>query len=434
MKVLILSEYFYPEVAAPCFRIEDHAKRWLQQGHEVTVVTCAPNFPRGKVFDGYRNRLYQEEWVDGVRVIRLWSLLAANKGILFRTLDYISFMLCAMFFFWRYPKFDVLLATSPPLFVSCAGFVVASLRCRPWVFEIRDLWPASIQAVGVAKGWPLRLMERLELFLYRRATRIISLTHSFKTNLISRGIDGTKIDVVTNGVDIEKFAPSQCMFDARQRLEVPEDSFLAGYVGTTGRAHGLETVVEAADLCRNRPDLHFLIMGEGAERNKLEQYAKDLELENITFADNVPHNEIPSYLSALDASIVHLRPDPLFKTVIPSKIFESMAMKVPVLMAVEGEGAEIIEAADCGLCIPSGDAQSMADALVQLAAAPRQARAMGSRGMTCVSERFNRDANAAAVIDSLAATQAIVLPAFERQRPELTEEAVEEVAPQKRAA
>ena len=347
--------------------------------------------------------------MDGIRVIRVWSYAAANKGVFHRTLDYISFMMFAIFFWWRYPRFDVLMATSPPFFVAVAGFFVALLRRRPWAFEIRDLWPASLEAVGVVRGWPLRLMEKVELFLYRRAHRIISLTHSFKENLVLRGIDGNKIDVATNGVDLEKFNSTRATIDARQRLGIPADVFLAGYIGTTGRAHGLTTVLEAADRCREHAQIRFLIMGEGAERESLEDYAAELGLDNVVFADYVPHEEMPSYLSALNLSIVHLRPDPLFKTVIPSKIFECMATQTPILMAVEGESAEIVRASNCGVCIPSGNVAAMVEAVLRLSKAPEELAQMGKSGLRAVERDYSRCRNAEAVIDSLRSAIAPVI-------------------------
>jgi glycosyltransferase involved in cell wall biosynthesis len=378
-----------------------HARIWLEQGHEVTVVTCQPNFPTGKVFPGYRNRLYAEEWVEGVRVVRVWSYMAANEGLVKRTVDYVSYMLSAVALCPRFPDFDVALATSPPFFDAIAGHLVAKIRRRPWVFEIRDLWPASIRAVGVSKSPALRLVEALELFLYRKADRIVSLTHSFERDLVGRGVPRDKIDIAMNGVDAERFARENVTYDARERLGVSPDTFLAGYIGTTGLAHGLMTLIDAAELCRDRSNLRFLIMGQGAEREALEEEARRRGLTNILFRDFVPHEEVANYMAALDVSIVHLRPDPLFKTVIPSKIFENMAMELPMIMAVEGESAKIVADAGAGLCIPSGDAPAMADAVTALSADRERRRKMGLDGRRAAEEKFSRRAGAGLVLRSL---------------------------------
>jgi colanic acid biosynthesis glycosyl transferase WcaI len=404
MHILVFTDRFLPEITAPSFREMQHAVEWIRAGHEVTVVTCAPNFPHGKVFPGYRNRCYQVEWMDGVRVVRIWSYMTANEGTIKRTLDYLSFVLSAIFFFWRYPKFDVILATSPPLFVPIAGHVVSRLRRRPWVFEIRDLWPATIEAVGAGKGRMLKLLTRLEMFLYRKANHLIPLTDSFRENLVGRGIPVEKIDVVTNGVDTDRFCPGNVRFDARKELGVGPDKFLAGYVGTVGMCHGLETLLDAAERCRENPDVVLLVMGEGAERPGLEAEARRRNLDNVIFHDFVPQEEVVSYVGALDATIVHLRPHPVFKTVIPSKIFENMAMGVPMVYAVEGHSAGIVERVGAGICIPSGDPKAMADALLQLAHDPEKREQLSQAGRDAAAREFSRRAKAGEMIHAMEKT------------------------------
>ncbi len=401
MRILVLTDRYWPEIAAPSFRLHEHARIWIDEGHEVTILTCIPNFPKGRVFEGYTRRLWQEETKDGVRIVRLFTYMTANEGIVKRTIDYASYTAAAIAAAPFLPRFDVALASSPPFFVAIAGWAVALMRRRPWVFEIRDLWPASIHAVGASLGPLLKLVERFELFLYRRADRIISLTHSFQDDLARRGIPRAKNDVVTNGVDAAQFTPETATFDARRELGVRRESVLAGYIGTVGMAHGLETILEAAAATRGRADITFLILGEGAERAGLEAEALKRGLTNLLFRDFVPHERMPSYLAALDLSIVHLRPDPLFKTVIPSKIFESMAMGVPIVMAVEGESAEIVRGADAGVCIPSGDAAALAAAVTELADRPEARRRLGHNGREAVRTRYGRRPLALAALRTL---------------------------------
>ncbi|MCW5699347.1 MAG: glycosyltransferase family 4 protein [Rhodospirillales bacterium] len=401
MKILVLTDRFVPEVSAVSVRTMAHARVWLEDGHEVTVVTCAPNFPRGVLFDGYENKLIQEETIDGVRVIRIWSYLSANAGIVKRTFDIVSFMLSSILLCKRFGDFDIIVATSPPITVPIAGYVI-SRRCkRPWVFELRDLWPASISAVGVTQSRLLGLVEKLELFLYRKAERVICLTRSFRTNLESRGIPTEKLDVITNGIDLEQFQPLQPDPAVRSQLGVDADSFLVGYIGTTGMAHGLETVVEAAHLCRDHPKIRFLIMGEGAKRDELQNQAQQLQLTNLIFKNFVPHQDVPKYLTALDLAIVHLKPDPLFKTVIPSKIFEIMALGVPLLHAVEGESAEIVAEANSGRCLPSGDAKAMGEAIIELSKDRPRLEAFAQNGRQAVVNGYDRRVLARNVTQSL---------------------------------
>jgi glycosyltransferase involved in cell wall biosynthesis len=402
MHILLLTDRFIPEIAAPSFRGIEHARIWVSLGHQVTVVTCFPNFPHGKVFPGYKNRFFQEEWIDGIRVIRLWSYMAENSGFMRRIVDNASFMCSAVLQSSRYGAFDVILATSPPLFVPMAGYMISKLFRRPWVFELRDLWPASIRAVGAMNGRIPDLLERLELFLYRKSDRIISLTHAFKTDLINRGIQPDKIDIVENGVNEALFNPGNVTFDARKVMGINNEDFLAGYIGTTGMAHGLETILEAADLCREKDSIKFLIMGEGAERSRLGALAKSKELTNVIFKDFAPHEEIPSYLAALDLFVVHLKPDPVFRTVIPSKIFEAMAMGTPLLHAVDGESAEIVKKSGAGVCIPSGDVYKMAEAILELSKQLMKLEQMTQRGPVVIRKKYSRDLKAKAALRTMA--------------------------------
>lgn len=402
MKILILSDRFHPEVSAPSVRIVDHARVWVEQGHEVTVVTGAPNFPRGELFEGYTNAPYQEEWIDGIRTIRLWSYMAPNTGFAKRILDYNSLVASQVAFFWKYPDFDVVLASSPPIFTALAGYALAKLRRRPWVFEVRDIWPASIRATAASDdSRMLDLIEKMELWLYDKADRVVVLTDAFVDDLTGRGVPSDKIDVVINGVDTSRFDADALDGDARDALGVPRDVFLAGYIGTTGMAHGLQTVVEAAERCKDHPDIQFLILGEGAKRAELEALAQSKGLTNLLFRDFVPHEVVPKYLAALDASIVHLRPDPLFETVIPSKIFECMSMGVPIVMAVPGEGAKIVRAAGAGVCIPSADPQAMADTVVNLSKDSTRRNTLANKGRAAARASYGRVANANKLLVSL---------------------------------
>lgn len=347
MKILIISDNFPPEVNAPATRTWEHCRRWVEQGAEVTVITCAPNFPQGKVYPGYRNRLYQRETVDGINVIRVWSFITANEGFVKRVLDYLSFAFTA---FWAglFQKCDVIIATSPQFFTTLPGFALSVLKRRPWIFELRDLWPESIAAVGaMEESRLLRWFERLELFMYRRAARVIAVTEAFKHNLVRRGIDADKVHVITNGVDREKFRPIRKDAELLSELGL-EGKFVYGYIGTHGMAHGLEFIAESlAHL--DDPNIHFLFVGGGAYKKTVLEIADRLRLKNATFLDPVPKEEVPRYLSIMDAALVPLRRSDTFKTVIPSKIFECAAMEKPILLGVDGQAREIVEEYNAGL-------------------------------------------------------------------------------------
>lgn len=397
--ILVLTDCFHPEIAPPSFRIMDHARYWLRAGHRVTVVTGAPNRPSGKVFAGYRNDLWTTEDMEGVQVIRLWSYMSANEGFLRRTLDYGSLMASQILAAPFYPDVDVILATSPPLQTAIAGSMIARARNKPWIFEVRDLWPASIKAVGAADGPLLDFLEGLELRLYRDATRVVLLTSAFERDLLERRIPGHKLDVVTNGVDLDAIRPDpEGAARIRAHLGLSATDVLFGYIGTTGMAHGLETVLDAATRLRDQPHLRWLILGEGAARAGLEQRAIAAGLTNVTFHDFVPHAEVLAWTGACDVAVVHLKPDPLFKTVIPSKIFEAMALERPILMAVEGEAADLVRQAGAGVCIPSGDSYAMADAALNLAANPADRASMGRSGRLAAERHHSRRSKAEALL------------------------------------
>jgi len=373
LRILFLSDNFPPEVNAPASRTFDHCREWASSGHAVTVVTCAPNFPGGRVFPGYRNRLWQTEDLAGIRVVRVWSYITANEGLLRRTLDYLSFMVSATIAGLFLPRPDIIVATSPQLFTACAGYALSRLKRAPYVFELRDLWPESIKAVGVMQDSILiRALERLELFLYRKAIGVVAVTNAFRRNLASRGIDAGKVAVITNGVELSRFSPRAPDHELRRQLGL-EGKFVAGYVGTHGLAHGLETVLEAARRVRELPDgdrYRFILLGDGANKKALVRSAQQMGIDNVLFLDTVSKKDVPRYWSLLDVSIIHLRASELFETVIPSKLFECMGMGIPVAHGVAGESAQIVEQHGVGLVFPSGDAAALAQVVQRFANDP----------------------------------------------------------------
>ena len=373
MKILFLSDNFPPEGNAPATRLYEHATRWVRAGHDVTVVTCAPNFPEGKLFAGYQNRWRQVEIMDGIRVVRVKTYITANEGFIKRTLDYMSFMLMGFLagLFERRP--DVVVATSPQFFCAIGGWALSVAKWRPFVFELRDLWPASIIAVGAMKTSPvIRALEKLELFLYRRADAIISVTESFREDLVRRGVPRDKVHVVINGVDLDRYEPRPRDAELEREFGLG-GKFVAGYMGTHGMAHALPKVLDAAEKLLHREDIAFFFAGSGAERAKVEQLVAERNLHNVRLIPRQPKERMPALWSACDLSIVPLRNTPVFATVIPSKIFEAMGMGVPILMSLpEGEATGIVRSTQSGVCVPPEDPDAMAAAIVALADDPER--------------------------------------------------------------
>lgn len=368
MHILFLTDNFPPEVNAPASRTFEHARVWVQDGHKVTVITCAPNFPKGRVFAGYTNRLWQREEIEGIKVIRVWSYITANEGFFRRSLDYVSFMVSATLAALFVKRVDLIVATSPQFFTAVAGWLTGVLKRRPWVFELRDLWPESIRVVGaMSKSSLLDRLERLELFLYHRADAVISVTNSFRDNLIARAVQAEKIHVVTNGADLSRYKP---MAKDENLIELYDlhDCFILGYVGTMGMAHSLDTVLDTAkNISRlGFTDIRILMLGDGAQKKHLKKRVETERIDNVLFLETVPKSEVTRYWSLLDASLIHLKNDDLFKSVIPSKLFESMAMGVPVLLGVKGEAADIVRHHEVGILVEPESPGDMTQAIIEL--------------------------------------------------------------------
>ncbi len=368
MNILFLTDNFPPEGNAPATRTYEHAIRWVKAGHKVTVITCAPNFPEGKVFDGYKNSLYQKELMDGINVVRVKTYITANEGFVKRILDYMSFMVSAFIAGLFQKKADVIVATSPQFFCACSGWLLSVFKRKPFVFELRDIWPASITAVGAMKeSFTIRVLEKLELFLYRKADSIISVTHSFKKELIEQGIDANKIDVVLNGVDLTKYEPVEQKDSELATQYSLQGKFVAGYIGTHGMAHGLENIVSVAERLQQHDDIRIVFAGGGAARKKVVDLVNKKNLKNVVLINRQPKEMMPRLWSLCDISLVPLKNSDLFKTVIPSKIFECMGMGIPTLMSVpEGEATEIIQNTNSGLTVGSENVDQIVDGILRL--------------------------------------------------------------------
>jgi glycosyltransferase involved in cell wall biosynthesis len=390
MRILFLSHYFPPEVNAPASRTFDHCRQWVADGHEVTVITCVPNHPHGKVFPGYRNALFQREEQSGIRVVRIWTYVTANEGFLKRTMNFIVYMLGTVVMAPFVTKCDVVISTSPQFFNGLAGYFVSRIKRAPWVLEIRDLWPKQILVVGAIKNrFLIGILEWLERFAYRKADKIVPVTESFKHYMVNLGVDAGKIQVITNGVDLRFYDP------------IPKDSdianehglagkFVVSYLGTFGMSQNLETVMHAARHLQNKADIVFFLAGDGAEREKLADLRDRLALNNVVIAGLQPKHKMPGLWSVSDVSLILLKRSELFKTVIPSKIFESMAMERPVLLGVEGESCNIVRAAQCGFCIEPDNHLQLAEHVLLLYNDRQLCTEMGKNGRRYVADHYDR--------------------------------------------
>ena len=403
MKILFLTHYYLPEGNAPASRVSALAKRWVEQGHDVTVVTSAPNVPDGIVYDGYKNKWTSEEVMDGVKVIRIWTYIAPNKGTIKRILNYVSYMFSAFIHCLFMKKPDVMIATSPQFFCGWAGVLLHWFRRFAFVLEIRDIWPESMSAVNAGLPGPLlKVIGIMEKIMYRSARHIVTVGDGYVGKLIERGVPENKISVVMNGVDQSLFYPRPVNVELLEKYGLT-GKFICSYVGTIGMACGLKTVLDAAEILKkqNNDHIRFVLVGDGAVRTDLESEAKQRNLDNIIFTGRRPKNEIPDWIASSNINLVHLKKSDLFTTVMPSKIFESAGCGRPVLMGVDGFAKKLVMDAGMGIDIEPENPQEMVDALLSVAADPELEKRLGENGLNNIVPRYNRDSQAEKYLDIL---------------------------------
>ncbi|MGE5401182.1 MAG: glycosyltransferase family 4 protein [Ignavibacteriales bacterium] len=396
--VVFLTHYFPPEVNAPANRTYEHAREWAKD-LDMTIITNFPNHPDGKIFPGYKNRLIQKEVIDGINVVRLWTFVTPNEGFLLRTTNYLVYMLAAIIYvIFSGIKFDLVIATTPQFFCALAGNYISKVRKKPFILELRDLWPESIIAVGALKNrMIINILEKAELNLYRSADKIISVTRSFKENLMHRGIDPDKIEVIFNGVSVSTFTNGKDISNKEIKKFV-SDGFIVGYIGTIGMAHSIRTLVDAAEKLQGTA-VKFLIVGSGAERERLERIIEERRLSNIRIFPIQSKSEIASIIDKTNLFCVHLKKDPLFKTVIPSKLFEGMMMKKPVLIGVNGEARAIVEEACGGKYFEPENSDDLIEKIFYYMENCEVVKLHGENGHNFVIEKFDRKKLAAEYLE-----------------------------------
>lgn len=403
MNILFVSANFPPEVNAPANRIYEHALQWVKEGIGIEIITAPPNFPEGVLHKGYKNTFAGEN-VDGISVMRIPMYIAENKGTLRRTLSYLSFMLSSIWYSRKSTAHpNVVVATSPQFFAAIGGYVISRLKRVPFVLEVRDLWPESIVAVGAMKrNAIIRLFERIERFLYRRADHIVVVTETFKRVIERKGISPSRISVLKNGVDVEVFSQpldAELLCELRTRYDL-HGKFVVSYIGTIGMAHRADILLEAAQMCSDE-DIVFLVMGAGSERESLAERQRVLKLRNFRLVDKQPREIARHVLGLSDVSVVHLRDTPLFRSVIPSKIFEAMALGKPIVIGVNGESRTLVEDAGAGLPFRPESAAELAEVVRLLRRDPHLYARLSENGCAAVGQHFDRKTLAAKYISIL---------------------------------
>jgi glycosyltransferase involved in cell wall biosynthesis len=397
MHILYLSQYFPPEVGATQTRAYEMARGLVQAGHRVTLIAEVPNHPSGIIPPEYRGKWYERAQLDGIDVVRVWVKASPVKSFRTRLAFYVSYMLNSTLVGLLRARgpFDVVFATSPPLFVGGAGVALHWLKRVPLVFEVRDLWPELAVALGeISSPRAIAWAHRLADLCYDRASRIVVVTEGDRQQLLARGCPEEKLALIPNGANTALFhyQPEEA---ARFRLAHGlGDAFVVVYAGTHGIAQGLETLLEAAAILRDSADIRFVLVGEGPVKAGLQALRAGLGLDNVLMLPEQPRSTIPAVLSAADAASVPLRKVALFHGTRPSKMFDAWACELPVLLSVDGEARRTLEAAQGGLYVPPEDPQALADAIRNLAARPDRGRALGRNGRRYTEQHHSRQAQA----------------------------------------
>lgn len=396
MRILYFTQYFPPEVGATQTRAYEMARYLAFCGHKVTVITEVPNHPSGIIPPRYRGKLSERRLEDGIDVLRLWVWTSPEKTFASRMRFYLSYMgMSALAGTLIRGRYDLVYATSPPLFVGVGGLAAAMLRRLPFLFEVRDLWPESAVALGeLSNRKAIKAAESLERLLYGRASRVVAVTQGIRDGLLERGVPADKVALIPNGANTELFK-----FDATGAERVRSalglyDRFVVMYAGIHGVAQGLETLLNSAYILREREDIAFVLIGEGPKKAALMRLKEERMLPNVRFIPEVRSQDMPACLSAADCAIVPLRDEPVFRGALPSKMFEAWACSRPVILSVAGEAERVLTEAGGGLAVRPEDAAEIANAILYLKEHRAEAEAMGKQGRAYVEQHYSRQTQA----------------------------------------
>jgi len=390
MNILFVTHYFPPELGAAQVRIYEFARYLVSKGHKVTVITGFSNYPEGVIPIKYRNKLIRKERFDGMDLIRTWVYASIKKNFLPRILNYLSFMFSAIIGGTVTGKCEIVFASSPPLSVGVPGYILSKLKRAKFIFEVRDLWPESAVAVGMLRSKLLiKLSEKFGNFLYAKAQKIVVATQWIRSNLIGKRVSFQKIELVTNGADVDIFQPGKKNNEVRKKHNL-SNKFVVIYAGTHGLVHGLESVIKAARILKSQKDIVFLMVGEGVTKPKLIQLVRLYHLENVIFITNQTQNLLPSFINASDVGIAPTKNIEVCKGALPVKMFEYMACERPVILCNEGEARDLVMEANAGICIESENPKELADAILRLYCDKKLRDEFAINGRGLVVNNFSR--------------------------------------------
>lgn len=403
MRITFLCQYFPPEMGAPAARTYEHTRHWAARGHDVTVITGFPNHPTGIIRPEYRGMHLKREEVEGIHLLRTWVYCAPNKGFFKRVLNFLSFFFSSLILGGLLTKKpDVVIGTSPQFFCAVAAYLLSIWKRAPFVFEVRDIWPLSAIELGALKNRRvIAILEAIERHLYRRAALIVPVAESTRPYLLEKGIPDDKIVIIPNGIDA-RFLESSSKPPEQLREELGlTGKFLVTYIGTHGMSHALEVLLQAAAKLQETPEIHFLLVGEGAEKARLQELAATLKLRNVTFLKEQPREQLPAFYRASDLSIVPLKRLPIFTKVLPSKLFELMGAGCPIVCSVEGEAAQLVKRSGAGICIEPENVSALIQAIEELRQDPQRRRQLSRNGQEFVRAHYSRESLAEKYLEAL---------------------------------
>lgn len=393
MKILILTQYFPPEVGAPQNRLFELAIRLKRMGADISVLTAMPNYPKMEIQEGYKGLKYKYEETDGLKIHRCWIYVSKDKSIIKRLLNYFSFVFTSLFYgLFKVNRFDYIICESPPLFLGISAYLLKIFKGGKLIFNVSDLWPESAEKLGlVTNKTLLKLSTLLEEFMYRKSALISGQTQGIVSNISGR-FPNKKVYWLPNGVDISYYDPDRVQSEWRAQHGFKESDFILLYAGIIGHAQGLEVIINAADKLKNNTEIKFVIQGSGPEKPMLIAMATDKKLENVFFFDAVGKDKMPALVKAIDVAVIPLKRLELFKGAIPSKIFENLAMKKPILLGVEGEAKELfIDEGGCGMAFIPEDANDLSEKTLALYQNRTHLHEIGEKGFRYVERKFTRD-------------------------------------------
>lgn len=391
MRILFLTQYCPPEVGAPQNRIFEFAKQLKTFGHEITILTAMPNYPKGEIFDGYKGKIVHREKLDGIDIVRTWIYATKRNGFIPRIINYMSFTISSVLLgLPLIGKQDVVITESPPLFLGYSGYLISRIKRAKYVFNVSDLWPESAIKLGVLNNKLLiKLSTWLEEFSYRKSHLITGQTMGIVDNIANRGFGKEKVHLITNGVDTELFKPENRSENLRKEWGI-DGKFAVCYAGIHGIAQGLEIIINAAKELKEYKDIIFVFIGEGPEKEKLAGMKDQYGLDNVLFFSMQPKKNMPRIIASMDATIIPLKKLDLFKGALPSKMFEALSSELPIVLAVQGEAENLIKKSDGGICVEPENYLEVKEAVLKLYNDRELRHRLGANGRIYVQNNFSR--------------------------------------------